>query len=392
MPKKESIENIITRHSAFVQRLIPQLSRDAIELIDSRNPELIGELSLWLDKNDSINLTAKQTQQFEVLRNKVTRIRGGAIEKASVNYQKQMIDVASKEQLFTATAIEGIGVKTLAIPSLSAVEKMVTRTPFEGEAIGGMYKSLSVSDADRIVSTVTQGLGAGLTKAEIQNSVFGTKAFAYTDGVLELTRLAINRPNSNNSGMVRTSINGVQNSSRRQLFEANSDIISRWMVLATLDGRTTNYCASQDGTVYKMGEGPSFPAHYNCRTQESPIIDGFEIESTRPYVMDTRTRKEREKDFTATIKEDGGTIKAQRAKWAKQRVGQVSDKVHFTGWFDDATVGFQKEYLGSTKYKLWKDGGMKFNEFSDPLAKNYTISQLYAINPKAFKRAGVAIN
>lgn len=389
MAKKESIENILTRHSAFVQRLIPSLSREAIELIDSNNPLLIGELSVWLDKNDSINLTVKQTEQFEVLRNKVLNSRGKTIEKASINYQKQMVEFATKEQVFTATAIESVGVKTLAIPSLSAVEKMVTRTPFNGATISDMYKGLTISDANRIVSTVKQGLGAGLTKTEIQNAIFGTKNQNYTDGVLEVTRRAVNAPNSNNSGITRTSINGVQNSSRRQLFEANSDIINKWMVGATLDGRTTNYCAKEDGNIYKMGEGPSFPAHYFCRTQELPVIDGFEIESTRPYVMDTRTRKQREKDFQEEKRDSGDPVKTQRAKWAKQRVGIVSDKTRYTQWFDDSTVKFQKEYLGSTKYKLWKDGNMKFDDFVDPLAKNYTIEQLYAINPNAFKKAGL---
>lgn len=384
----DSLEDILIRHSALLQRLVPQLSADVIKNIDKNNPELMGEILMWLDKNDEYRLTKQQQQQLEVLRNKVNRIRGNSIVGAGSEYEKQMVELGLREQAFLANGMETIGTSAVAVSSTKAMTKMVERLPITGQTIQQMYKSLSVNDTERIMRTVSQGLQNGLTKQQIQNAIFGTKKLNYTDGVLDITRRSVN-DKRNNSGITRTTINAIQNESLSMLYQANSDIIPREMITAVLDGRTTFYCASVDGDVYPVGVGPRPPFHYNCRTIRVPEIDGINIRSTRPYVMDTRTRSEREKDFLAVKRDTNEPIKVQRAKWAKSRVGLIEDDVKYTGWFDNATVGFQKEYLGASRYKLYKDGGLKIADFTDTMANNYNLDQLYDKHKDAFKRAGI---
>ena len=51
MAKKEpTFEDLLLRHTMYVQRLIPSLSREAISIIDKNNPELRGEILEFLDK------------------------------------------------------------------------------------------------------------------------------------------------------------------------------------------------------------------------------------------------------------------------------------------------------------------------------------------------------
>jgi hypothetical protein len=174
------------------------------------------------------------------------------------------------------------------------------------------------------------------------------------------------------------------------LYEQNGDIVERLQYSSALDGRTSLICGSRDGNIYIRGAEPDLPAHINCRSIYIPVIDGLDIESTRPFVADTRTRKEREIDFRVLKRENGTTIKQEREAWKKKAIGQVSDKTTFNKWLGDQPVGFQKEYLGKTRYNLWKKGDIKLNRFTDPLGTNYTIDELYKIDSGAFKSAGIA--
>ncbi len=384
----ETLEDILLRHSVYLQRLVPQLGAEQISMIDKNNPELRGELVAWLEKNEFYKLTQKQQDQLAVLRNKVYKLRGGAINEAGAKYQTDMFELAESEQLWLANGVQDLGGKSLAVSSASALKKMVERTPFVGKTLNDIYQKLSVDDTGRIMDTVTNGLNSGLTSEQIQREIFGTKKLNYTDGILQQTRNYINNTNTN-SGVARTTINGVQNESKRMLYENNSDIVDKVQYLATLDGRTSDICASRDGKIYKRGNEPPLPAHINCRSSYVPIIDGMDIESTRPYVSDTRTRKEREKDFRAEARDRGVKVKTIRDEWKNKHIGQVSDKMNYQQWFDKQPATFQKEKLGKTKYELYKKGGMKFERYSDPLGKSYTIEELYKLDGKAFKKAGI---
>ena len=173
------------------------------------------------------------------------------------------------------------------------------------------------------------------------------------------------------------------------LYNANSDIIDKVQYSATLDGRTSPICQSRDGKIYKLGSEPSLPAHINCRSTYVPIIDGIDIESTRPYVADTRTAKARQKDFLEESKSRGVKVKTVRDEWKKKSIGQVSDKMSYSDWMKTQSKGFQNEALGKTKADLFRNG-TPLTRFVDPTGKAYTIEELYRLDSKAFKSAGLA--
>ncbi len=383
-----TLEDIIIRHSIYLNRLVGGLGAEQIKLIDSNNTQLRGELIEWLEINSFYKLTKAQQDQLAVLRNKVYKLRGDAILEAGEKYQGDMLQLAEAEQLWFGNGVQDLGGKSLAISSTSALTKMVERKPFVGKTLNDIYTKLSVDDTSRIMNTVTQGLDLGLTRQQIQNQVFGTKALGYQDGILQQTRNYINN-NNTNSGVVRTTVNGTQNESKRMLYNANSDIIDKVQYSATLDGRTSAVCSSRDGNIYKLGSEPPLPAHINCRSTYVPIIDGIDIESTRPYVTDTRTRKEREKDFRSEARDRGVKIKTVRDEWKDKAIGRVSDKTNFDDWLRRQDKGFQNEYLGKTKAELFRNG-QKLDRFVDPLGKPYTIEELYKIDSNAFKSAGLS--
>lgn len=383
----DTLFDILLRHQIYLQRLVPQLGKEQIALIDRNNPELRGELISWLEKNEFYKLTKKQQDDLAVLRNKIYKLRGESIIDAGEKYQGDMLELAQSEQLWFASGVQDLGVKSLALSSTIALENMVKRTSFTGKTLNDIYTKLSVDDTSRIMDSVRNGLASGLTRQQIENSIFGTKKLNYTDGVLQTTRNYINNKNTN-SGVVRTTINGISAESKNLLYEANSDIVNEVQYSATLDLRTSKICASLDGLIFKLGQQPPIPQHISCRSTYIPIIEGIDIESTRPYVRDTRTRKEREKDFREEAKETGESIGEIRRKWKNRSIGQVSDKMNFEQWLRDQPKKYQNEYLGKTKAELFRNGE-NLSRFVDPLGKEYTIKELYEIDSGAFKSAGI---
>jgi SPP1 gp7 family putative phage head morphogenesis protein len=384
----DTLSDILIRHQIYLQRLVPQLGAEQIKLIDKNNPALRGELISFLEENEFYNLTKKQQDKLAVLRNKVYKLRGGAINEAGEKYQADMLDLAQNEQLWIANGVQDLGGKSLALSSTSALTKMIERTPFVGKTLNNFYQKLSVDDTGRIMDTVRDGLNQGLTSNEIQTAVFGSKKLNYKDGILQNTRNYINNTNTN-SGVTRTTVNGVQNEAKRSLYEANSDIVDKVQYVATLDFRTSSVCAGYDGDVFTLGKEPPLPQHINCRSTYVPIIEGIDIESSRPYVQDSRTRKQREKDFQQDKRDTGDSLKQQRAKFKKDRIGLVSDKTSFQGWMKTQPVKYQNEYFGKTKADLFRKGDLDIKRMTDPLGKPYTIEELYKLNGNAFKRAGL---
>jgi hypothetical protein len=300
-----------------------------------------------------------------------------------------MIDLATKEQLYISGALQNLGSKTFALSSASAIAKMVERQAFVGQTISQMYQSLSVNDTGRIIKTVREGLSQGLTRPQIEKAIFGTKVLNFTDGVLQKTRNSVNNfRNGVNSGIVRTTTNAITSESRSMLYQANSDIVNKEQFTAVLDGRTTFFCAGHHGLIYKLGQGPQLPVHYNERSIYTPIVDGIDIDSTQPVVFDTRTRKQRDKDFREESRDTGESIGDIRRKWKNKAVGQVSDKATYDDVLNSNTP-FAKSYLGANKYKLWKDGGLKLTDLTDQFAQPLTMQEIYSKNSSAFKRAGL---
>ena len=143
----DTLESIIIRHQVFLMRLVPSLGKAQIKLIDRNNPELRGELVEWLERNELFKLTKKQQDSLAVLRNKVFKLRGGAIMDASNKYQGDMLELAESEQLWFAKGVEDLGGEALALSSVASLKKMVERTPFLGSTLNQIYTKLKIGRA-----------------------------------------------------------------------------------------------------------------------------------------------------------------------------------------------------------------------------------------------------
>jgi SPP1 gp7 family putative phage head morphogenesis protein len=120
-------------------------------------------------------------------------------------------------------------------------------------------KLLDRPTADKARAWVTTGVQQGLTIDEITRGLAGTKT---QTGILDTGRVAAR-------ALARTSATHATTVSRTESFRALG--VGYWRFLATLDQRTSLQCASEDGNIYPLGEGPVPPLHPNCLPGDSLV-------------------------------------------------------------------------------------------------------------------------
>lgn len=120
-------------------------------------------------------------------------------------------------------------------------------------------------------------------------------------------------------------------------------VITGYQYVATLDGRTTEYCRNHDGRMYKnksideiQGE---INVHFHCRSVFAPT--------------------------TATSSDD------TRASMN----GEIPDE-NYSSWFSRQPDHFQKKVLGAKKYEAYKNGSYKIGGLPDVVGQTMAIDMI----------------
>ena len=135
----------------------------------------------------------------------------------------------------------------------------------------------------------------------------------------------------------------------------------RWT--STLDTRTSSICQERDGKIYPLNSGARPPAHMNCRSIMVAV--------------------------TKSWKELGIDAEELPASTRASMDGQVPDKLTYQTWLQKQSFERQKEVLGVTKAKLFRDGGLTVDRFVNNAGHTYTLDELRIRDAIAFKRAGI---
>lgn len=232
-----------------IRKLLLEADKDLVALLRTR----LSELGLPASRDD---VTVRR------LRSILTDLRvarAEALEALRDEFTQHADDAAALEAERERTLLEAsIGIQiTVEGISLKTAHAIVANSPFQGQLLKDWFSQLTGVDAQRLERAISLGVINGETVDQIIRRVVGTRAGAYQDGVLSITR-------RNAEAIVRTAINHISNEARSEVWDANPDIVSEEMWVATLDGRTTPYCQAMDGKVFPVNEGPRPPAHFNC--------------------------------------------------------------------------------------------------------------------------------
>jgi SPP1 gp7 family putative phage head morphogenesis protein len=227
-----------------------------------------------------------------------------------------------------------------------------------GELLETMVRDWPARDALRVSNIVQKGWGQGKTLQQMVREVVGTKSANYADGVLDVSR-------RHASTVIHTSTQHVANAARMEVWERNGDIVEKYQWVSTLDRRTTQQCRSLDGRTFEPGKGPMPPIHPNCRSTTVAVLGP-------------------EWDFL-----DEGATRASSGP----NPGYVSADLTYYDWLKTQPPEFQNVALGSTRAKLFRDGGLTPDAFAKlNLGRDFealTLAEMRDIEPEAFKRAGL---
>lgn len=381
------------RNQIGVRRYSQGLTRRISSALEQADAELAAKLRerLATFAGSRVDVTS---QRWKALLADIQKSRREVLGGVEATAQRELQELSTQEatrelnMLQTAVPIE-ISFAAVAAPQLEAI---VESKPFQGKLLADWFSGLKVGDASRLTQALQLGMLEGEPIDSIVRRIVGTRANQYTDGILSITR-------RDATAIVRTAVNHVSNEARGAVWEANDDIISAKVWTATLDGRTTVLCASRDGKGVPVGDNPlpegvepltppnaTPPAHMNCRSVMVALIDGLGLIGDRPVVVDTRTRKQREVDFRALAKESGKTIQEIRAEWAARVVGRVPSTTTYEQFLRRQSSKFQEEVLGVTKAQLFRNGGLRLDQFVDRAGNELTLEELAKTAPEAFKR------
>lgn len=355
----DKIQDRTIRHMVFLERFKAGQVKRLQKILDT---EIIPEITNKLEKR-LLKITERGTDMGPV---STQRLKD--LEKELKILSRDMVDKLKRSEVFDIDALtkdeldwqahvirESMGFDLeMVIPNARAVAALIKRTSFAGLTLDQWFDTIDRSTQRNVMSAVQRGLVEGETTAEIMRRVRGTKQFNFKNGVMETTRRQA-------EAITRSTINHATNRARDELFKANADIIKGVQWIATLDSRTSVICAGLDGRVFPIDKGPRPPAHVNCRSSITAIMKSAD---------------------------QIGVSKIPEGKRASMN-GQVPSTTTYGEWLKRQPAGIQEEVLGVTKAKLFRDGNLSIDKFTNKRLKPLSLDELRVLEKKSFETAGL---
>lgn len=208
-----------------------------------------------------------------------------------------------------------------------AVDRALQR-PWLGDSTERWFqKALAAPSADNARRVIQTGLQQGWTETDIVRSLRGTPQ---QPGALDQPRRMVEM-------VVRTASTAASANGRQEVFKTVG--VKQWRFVATLDERTSIQCASADGKVYPVGEGPAPPLHPNCRSVASPVT-------------------------------------SRRVGQRASADGPVPVETTFPEWLKGQSEAVQNQVLGKTKAEAWRAGELSFDRMVGRDLQPLTIGEL----------------
>lgn len=403
----DELRDSVLRHAVDVRRFETSELSAIVDALSEVDEEIIDRLRA------SKAPLSLESARFRALLKKIRQRRADVLRELRSRLRKNLNEFSVIEFNAEASIIEGVIPVEIDLTRVPLAKvRAVVSNPFEGFTLHEWFGSAIAADARAITQQIRMGVLQGETIDQLARRLSGTRAMGYRDGVMTITR-------RNATMLVRTAVNHVSNAAREMVHTANADLVGALRWFSTLDGRTTAICQDRSGRLVLIGmtrapEGALLlepqtarpPAHIGCRSIMVPAIDsdGLALRlADRPFVRDTRTRRQREIDFRAEAKSRAGAaawkradraerrrlINVRKREWTAANVGQVPADVTFQPWLADQPAAFQDMVLGKTKGRLFRQGGLTVHEFVDRRGNELTLAQLASREPDAFIQAGL---
>lgn len=355
----DPVLDALTQHNSFLQRLSSSAIKEIIQSFNGISNQYLSKLRDLLDELSDAELKALTSAAYTT----------PALREIRDLFKEWQQSIAvTLPEVFAVSAValavhEAGYIYRMASKKTPKVDgdkllKKISKQPFAGgQLIDLIFPDVAESLRKKAEYIIRDGISSGQTNQEIIQRIKGTKKLEYKDGLLEQSRNVIDAE-------VRTARAHISNETYLNTWK---DLGAKYTKdVATLDSRTSKECAVRDGRVQKIDENHERPPyHRRCRTIQVACNADGDIDGVRPYVVD----KEKGKDWD---------------------IGQVDANTTYKQWFANQDETFQRNWLGKTRYELYKSGQYPLDKFIDPLSgKPFTIAELRKMDEDTFKELGL---
>lgn len=330
----EALRDRAIKHAVALLRYGAGLSDKAVRLLNSADKDILDKLAAGLAgiEERGLTLSPASIKRLNALLEEVRALNGAIYAQLHDVLATELTEFANGEADFQRKALvtaigADLGTK---LPAPALLRAIVEEAPLEGRLLSAWMTGMAQGRIDRIGQAVRLGMVQGESTDAIVRRIRGSKASAFSDGVLQISRRSA-------QSLVRTSVNHVSNVAAQHTWRANDHIVKAWQYLATLDGRTTVTCAGLSGQTFPIGEGPIPPRHVRCRSLSVAVTKSF-----RELGLD-----------------HDELPPSKRASMD----GQVAGDTTFAQWLKDKSATTQEEVLGKTRAGLFRSGKLKLEDF-----------------------------
>ncbi|QEO58313.1 minor capsid protein [Francisella marina] len=332
-----AFENDLIKRNVLNQRLLGTLRN----ILTNQDSQLEKELLAYISKHEI--KTKREINNLKKIVNKF--YTGDDLSEIKQEFQEVLTDFALAEAEQLEKSFNKATIKSITATGLTASQAstLVSSSFVVNQTVNEFLDNYAYKQREEIVKLARLAYSQGLTQQELSNLIIGTKDFNYNNGFF-------NKRAKTAQTIARTTLNGVANSARESFYKNNSKYIAGEKINVTFDSRTSPICQAYgaEDKVYNVGEAPVPPFHPNCRSTIIPVIkdeyDIFTQGKTKPAVGS-----------------DG--------------VEQIPRNQRYDTFLKNQSVEFQKEALGATKYRLFKNG-VELEKFVDSSGKPLSVAQL----------------
>lgn len=341
-----SLSETIISHQIWLQRLGTQTASLSIPFVNRMRDEVREAVLKFGDDARTVKKLNKMLASLDGVLNDVTGDWKKTIEKSL----REISDYENKWFIHTLTDNTKASAK-VASPSAADVWSAVKFVPLalDSKPVGliEMLDNWTLSEKNRLVRGVQSGFVQGQTTRQIVKNVVGA------GGLADISE-------RNAMTAVRTAVAHVSNMARQEVYDSNSDIVSEYEIIATLDSRTSMVCKHYDKQRFRVGKGPMPPFHPNCRTTTIPVISD---------------------DFLDFL--DEGAVRAARGANGGQ---QVNASTSYYDFLKNQPAWFQNEALGPTRGAIFRNSGITPDEFRaisvDGFGRPLTLPEMAALDKR----------
>lgn len=325
----ESLEQQLQKSFLWLERLNP----DSQEVI---------KLQLAKVQKEIIALVS-ETKNKAVIQREINKLLNQAFSTFETVFVQDIENItelswnATQNIMASWTTIEAVKFKDT---SKAIKEKLLNpNVTVQGLTLQEHFRKLNFDNSLKLKSQLVKGFESGASIQQISSEIRNTIGGMYRNQI---------------NSLIRTSLLESIRNSQNETFEYFEDEIIEYYYDSVLDTRTTPRCFNLNGTSSKNKQDivKLLNYHYQCRSLlgvRTKLSKEFDEGQTQNLV-EWEGKKVNHRDGTKSTKFKVDDVK-------KVPLNATPEQA-----FKKFSPEFQKQYMGKTRYDLWKSGKVSFDE------------------------------